>query len=122
MAKHGVHNNFFERARTAKKKAVTALDRNRSPGGKPLTSKEKTRHQRAIAAANRVLARTGKQKSVPVKARKAPSSRDVTKPGKPKSTDLFAGIKALFTMGNVVRKLPGKERKNLKGIEEQMRR
>ena len=67
---------FPARARAAKRKATTALQENRGTAGGGLSLKERAGHQDAIAAADRVLKRTG--------AGPGPSSDDVVKPGKKK--------------------------------------
>lgn len=97
------------KAKAARRTANLALKSNRGAGGGPMSQKERAGHQKAIAAADSVIKRTGKGK--------APSSRDTTRPGKPTSKGLWAGLKALLGLAQ----LPKKEGKALKGVERKTR-
>ncbi len=106
--------DFPKRARAARRKATAALKSNRGAKGGQMSLKERAGHQKAAAAADRVLKRTS--------GGKAPSSSAGVQPGKPKSKDILSGIKDLFRFAKGVVGLPGKEKKELEGIERKTRK
>lgn len=101
---------FPAKIKAVKRKTAKVLDR--FSGASP---KERGRALDARQAAERVEKRLGSK--TPASGKKALSRAPAIKPGKPKSGDLLAGVKALITVGKTVSKFPERERKALKKIK-----